>query len=247
MESASKNPIVVASTVIGLSLLLSVALGAAAFAKSKTLGNTMMVTGSSEKVVDSDTVKWSIWLSATGAPSERASVGRALNADRASFMKLLGTIGIDEASVSIQPMSINPDYTYNNQTGASTLTGYTASQVLVVESSKVDEVGKLAESAAGTLAEQGVNMSTNSLEYYYNKLADVKLELLTAATENARDRAEAIITGGGGHLGAVRSADTGVFQVTGVNSADLSDYGTYDTSSPKKKVTAVVHISFGLK
>ncbi len=247
METSFKSPIVIASAVVGLSILLSVSLGAVTFAKSKTLGNTMTVTGSSDKVVDSDTVKWSVYLSRGGSASQRAIVGKGLNDDRQAFMKLLSGIGIDASSVSIQPLSINPDYQYNNQTGENILTGYTAAQNLVIESSKVDEIGTLAQSASGTLAEQGVNMSTNSLEYYYNKLADVKLELLTAATQNARDRAQAIIKGGGGNLGAVRSADTGVFQVTGVNSADLSDYGTYDTSSPKKKVTAVVHISFGLK
>jgi hypothetical protein len=97
------------------------------------------------------------------------------------------------------------------------------------------------------MAEKKINLSTQSVEYYYGKLTDLKLELLTEATKNARLRGEAILAGGGGSLGQVSSADTGVFQITAVNSADLSDYGTYDTTSPRKKVTAVVHATFDLK
>ena len=246
MEPSNKS-LTIAASILGIALILSVALGAHAFSKAKRLGNTMAVTGSAEKLVDSDTVKWSVSLARTVSPSEQLTVGRLLNADRVVFMNLIKTIGLDESSVSIQPMNIFPNMEYNSQTGQSVLVGYTASQMLVIESSKVNEVGTLAQNASATLGEKSVNASTQSIEYYYGKLTDVKLELLTEATKNARARAEAIISGGGGHLGQVRSADTGVFQITAVNSADLSDYGTYDTSAMKKKVTAVVHVTFGLK
>jgi hypothetical protein len=39
----------------------------------------------------------------------------------------------------------------------------------------------------------------------------------------------------------------GVLQVTAVNSMDVSDYGTYDTSALKKRVTAVVRAAFAVK
>ncbi len=245
MDSTNKG-LISSSCVIGIALIFSVALGAHAFSKAKTLGNSMAVTGSAEKLVDSDTVKWSVSLVRTVQASQQLTVGRLLNADRVVFMDLLKTIGIDESSVSVQPMNISSNMEYNSQTGQSVLSGYTANQTIVIESGKVSEVGTLAQTAAATLGEKGVNASTQNIEYYYGKLTDVKLELLTQATQNAKARAEAIIRGGGGHLGQVRSADTGVFQVTAVNSADLSDYGTYDTSAMKKKVTAVVHVTFGL-
>jgi hypothetical protein len=39
----------------------------------------------------------------------------------------------------------------------------------------------------------------------------------------------------------------GVFQVTAPNSIDISDYGTYDTSSVRKQITAIVRASFTIR
>lgn len=209
---------------------------------------SISVTGSAERLVDSDTVKWSITLSQTVPPTNQAEAGRQLDKDRQTFLDFLAKSGIEKEAVSIQPMSLTENYTtIDFKTGQTGLTSYAASQVMVIESSKVAEVGALAQSVSVAMAEKKINLSTQSVEYYYGKLADLKLELLTEATKNARLRGEAILAGGGGSLGPVSSADTGVFQVTAVNSADLSDYGTYDTTSPHKKVTAVVHATFDLK
>lgn len=42
------------------------------------------------------------------------------------------------------------------------------------------------------------------------------------------------------------SADMGVFQITPVNSTEVSDWGSNDTSSLEKKVFAVVHADFAI-
>jgi hypothetical protein len=209
----------------------------------------MTVTGSTERLVESDTVKWSVLLSHTVTDTSQADAGRKLDTDRQAFITFLTTAGIAKESVSIQPMSLSDVITtIDFKTGQTAVTGYSASQTLVIETNKVKEIADLSQSASVAMAEKGVTLSTQSLEYYFSKLADLKLELLTAATKNARARGEAILAGGGnGTLGQITSADTGVFQVTAVNSADLSDYGTYDTASPSKKVTAVVHATFLLK
>ncbi len=210
---------------------------------------TMTVTGSTERLVDSDTVKWSLTLTQLVGETSQADAGRKLDIGRDTFLAYLAAAGIPKEAVSIQPMFLaDVVTTVDYKTGQTAVTGYSASQVLVVESDKVQELSALSQGASGAMAEKGVSLSTQSLEYYYEKLADLKLELLTAATKNARARGEAILQGGGnGTLGDIASADTGVFQVTAVHSADLSDYGTYDTSSPRKKVTAVVHAAFLLK
>ena len=55
-----------------------------------------------------------------------------------------------------------------------------------------------------------------------------------------------LIAASGGRLGSLRGVDVGVFQVTSPNSTDVSDYGTYDTSTLRKDVTAVVNVTFAL-
>lgn len=246
MSDSQKN--VLASSVIALGMIgAALAIGVSYIHAHPVDPKSMNVTGSAERLVDSDTVKWSLTLSQTVPPTNRAEAGRQLDKDRAAFLAYLSAAGVDRSSVSIQPMNLSDDYTtIDFKTGQTGLTSYTAKQSLIIESSKVDVVGSLAERASVEMAEKGINLSTDTVEYYFNKLADLKLQLLTDATKNARARGEAILAGGGGSLGGVVSADTGVFQVTAVNSADLSDYGMYDTTSPRKKVTAVVHVSFVL-
>ena len=48
-------------------------------------------------------------------------------------------------------------------------------------------------------------------------------------------------------VGKIRSAKMGVFQITPVDSNDVSDSGYNDLSSIEKKVTAVANVSFAIK
>ena len=73
------------------------------------------------------------------------------------------------------------------------------------------------------------------------------MEPLPAATEDARRRAELIVKGLGGKLGAMRSSALGVYQVTPRDSTDVSDYGINDTTSREKDVNAVVSVTFAVK
>jgi hypothetical protein len=44
----------------------------------------------------------------------------------------------------------------------------------------------------------------------------------------------------------LRGVNVGVFQVTSPNSTQVSDYGTCDTTTLQKDVTAVVNVTFAL-
>ena len=51
----------------------------------------------------------------------------------------------------------------------------------------------------------------------------------------------------GNSIGSVKSAKMGVLQITAADSTDVSDYGTYDTSTIEKDMTAVVNVSFAVR
>ena len=67
--------------------------------------------------------------------------------------------------------------------------------------------------------------------------------LMTGALKK---RAGEIASSSGNRIGVIRSAKMGVFQITPVNSYDVSDYGENDTSSLEKKVNAVVKAEFAI-
>jgi hypothetical protein len=135
----------------------------------------------------------------------------------------------------------------NQSCGGNRVTGYTFKQDVIIQSGDVDKVTKLSQDASDALIMKEVIFSSQNLEYYYNKLSELRVELLSEATKNAKTRAEKIVESTGGKIGFLQSASMGVFQVTAKNATDFSDYGYYDTSSLEKKVTAVVRASFVLE
>ena len=90
-------------------------------------------------------------------------------------------------------------------------------------------------------------MSYQQPQYHYSQLADLKVKLLQKATSDARDRAKSMLKSNHNRLGKIRSARMGVFQITPVDSNDVSDSGYNDLSSIEKKVTAVANVTFAIK
>jgi len=97
------------------------------------------------------------------------------------------------------------------------------------------------------LIDQGVELNSGAPAYHYRKLDELKLEMLAKATENAKQRAANMANATGNQIGPIRSAKMGVFQITPINSNEVSDYGVNDLSSLDKKVTAVVMATFAIE
>jgi len=242
---------------VSLAIVLSTLIAAGVFYKSKSLSDALSVTGSADRTIVSDVIKWTASFSRTADPDALVGGNEAMASDLKTVLAYLKSRGVAETDVKVQPMTVamicdaQGSFSYDkfgNQTcGANRAAGYTLQQSIVVESSDVEKLGKVTEEATGKLVAQGILFTSQNVEYYYSKLADLKLDLLDDATRNAKDRADRIARSTGKRLGELRDASMGVFQVTAVNSSDISDYGAYDTSSIDKKMTAVVKASFSLR
>ncbi len=240
-----RTALIVASFIVGVSFVATAAVVGDTFYRVKSLGNTISVTGSAERTIVSDTAKWTARVTRSAALDGVKEASAALRADVARTVDLLHAGGVKDEQITVQPMNVYPNYSGNEgRYGAGTLIGYTLDQRIIVESSDVKGVTSLAQDVPSKLLQGGAIASTDSLEYYYSKLGDLKLEMLAEATKNARDRALRIVGSTGSSLGQLQSAGMGVFQVTSVNSTEISDYGAYDTSTIQKKVTSVVRASF---
>ncbi|NNL79670.1 MAG: SIMPL domain-containing protein, partial [Flavobacteriaceae bacterium] len=77
---------------------------------------------------------------------------------------------------------------------------------------------------------------------------DLKIEMISRATENARLRAERIATNSGARLGNLLTAKMGIFQITGQNSnEDYSWGGAYNTSSKEKTASITMKLTYDVK
>jgi hypothetical protein len=120
------------------------------------------------------------------------------------------------------------------------------SQRYEVSTRDIDTV-QAAATRVGLLLERGLHVSAEPLAFVSTDLEQAKLEALSAATAEARRRADILVRGLGGKLGRMRASSLGVYQITPRNSTEVSDYGISDTSTRLKDVTAVVSATFAVR
>ncbi|MEW6253814.1 MAG: SIMPL domain-containing protein, partial [Planctomycetota bacterium] len=124
--------------------------------------------------------------------------------------------------------------------------GYELNRTFSVATGDVDRVHQ----SAGRVTElirDGVLVTSRPPAYYYTELPKLRIELMSAASADAKTRAEKIAASTGCRLGTLRDASMGVLQVTEPDSTETSDYGMYDTETIVKDVTAVVTATFGVQ
>ncbi|MCX5726904.1 MAG: SIMPL domain-containing protein [Candidatus Saganbacteria bacterium] len=203
------------------------------------------VTGSAQKDIKSDLIVW--YGGFTKRDPDLKTAHRLLKQDADKVKKYLIGKGIDEKELTIY--QVRTDIIYKkNEKGYDTndIQGYKVSQAFEVKSKDVDKVNDISREST-EIIDQGVEFESAAPEYFYTKLDELKIEMLARATENAKQRAENMAKATGNKIGFMRSARMGVFQITPVNSTEVSDYGVNDSASLVKKVTAVVNVSFAIE
>ncbi len=248
------------NNVVAFGVVISVAWVASSFVLANGLStinsrNVISVTGTAERIVKSDAAKWTFILTKQTPPDGYGYISKQLQEQAVIVKKYVTSHGVDEKSVTIQPLTSTVVCQSQNQvmydgSGRQQCAGafnYSLVQTIIVEGDDVDVIRDLSLNAPNALSQLGVQVQTTSVDFFYTKLADIRAELLEEASKNAKDRANAIAKSTGNKIGSVRDASQGIFQVTQKNSTDVSDYGSYDTSTIEKKITAIVRASFEVR
>ena len=249
---------IISAALLALAIIFFGWFGGNAYRDAHQPDRSISVTGSADRTVSSDMAKWSLSFSRSTDAAGLRQGNVALAADLQKIKTYLLAQGLKEEELSVQvPVMTTVCEMENGQSGVSyngggqycttKLTGYNFSQTIIIESTNIDVVTKLAHEAMRVLGDQDILVAGGAVEYYLQSLPSIKLDMLAEATKNAQARAEKIANSTGARIGRVQSANMGVFQVTTVNSTDISDYGTYDTTSIQKKVTAIVRTDFLLE
>ena len=203
------------------------------------------VTGSAQKDIKSDYIVWTASFLKRGADS--AAAYKQLKEDLVKVKKYLVAKGVDEKNILVYQVGTTTLYKKNEKgNDTSDIQGYVLTQSIQIKSDAVDMITRLSMEST-ELIDQGVEFSSGAPEYYYTKLDELKIEMLAKATQNAKQRAENMTRATGNKIGLMRSAKMGVFQITPINSTDVSDWGVNDATSLEKKVTAVVTVSFAIE
>ena len=245
-ESTSRFPQLFGGlALLSLALVVSTWLGGRALERFRQADNTITVTGSARKSITAD---FATWRSQVSVESETQQEAYQLLRGATEEVR---TYFIEEQKLAPEALSLGaiqtqalPEYLPNGAQSGRTR-AYRLSQGFEVRLVDVHRVAELAQSSM-ELLNRGLNFESFAPEYLYTQLSALRVEMLAAATEDARQRAEQILKSAGSQLGPVRSVRTGVFQITRPHSTEVSDYGMYDTTTIDKDITAVLSLTFGM-
>lgn len=203
------------------------------------------VTGSAKQQIKSDLI---VWKGSFSCQSQILAEAYAkLKVDSDKVRKYLKGKGISEKDMVFSSIDTNPVYEVNyNGQYTNNIIAYRLYQRVEISSEDVDKLSQIAREAT-ELMNEGVEFQSLQPEYFYTKIADLKVSMLAEATKDAKNRAEQISQNTDSRIGALKSAKMGVFQITPLYSTEVADYGINDTSSLEKEITAVVTCTFEMK
>lgn len=237
-EKLEKFQLVLLSLILAFGLIIAVKCGA-----NTLSNNNIIVTGSAYKIVKSDSARMEFEISERNATKQSAY--NAVKKQLPIVKKYLMDKGITDIDVSASNGYYSYKYLPNGNITNETAY-YNLSQPIVIKSNDVQKIKEIS-SEIQSLLDQGIDINVTNTEYFYSGLSELKVDLLKEATKDAKDRATGMLKATHNRPGKIQSVNMGVFQITPVDSTNVSDMGINDTSSIDKKVTAVANVVFRIK
>ncbi len=206
------------------------------------------VTGSATQDFDSDIIVWESSFVQRNADLKLAYA--ALEADHKKVAEFLQAKTVSDkefvfSSINIAKLT-RPFHDEEGRYVGEVDAGYQLTQSVRVESSEVDKI-EVTSREITKLINDGVELTSGQPEYYYSKLAELKISMVAEATKDGRQRAEQITQNSGAKLGPLYYSNLGIFQIMAPNSSEeVSWQGSFNRSSRKKRAMVTVKLQFGI-
>lgn len=235
--------------IVSAAIVFSTFLAANAFKNRNSNNDTINVTGLGSKDFESDLIVWN--SSFTKKSTDLKTAYASLEKDREALKNYLLSKGVKEKEIVFSSVGISKDFdrTYDEYQNvrSEVFTGYTLKQNVQVESKEVEKIENISRQVT-ELINSGVELYSDQPEYYYTKLAELKLQMIAEATKDAKLRAEKIAENAGAKLGDLKKSEMGVFQIIAQNSSeDYSWGGSFNTSSKKKTANITMKLSYNIR
>lgn len=235
--------------IFGISIVLGAFLVSNAFSSRYKTEDVVTVTGLADKDFESDLINWSASYSRKSLDLKEAFA--QLKADEQIVKAYLVSKGITEKELLFSAVDVQrtheDKFDQSGRMTGSVFTGFQLTQTVSIESKRIDAVETVSRDVT-SLIEKGIIINSFPPSYYYSKLSELKIDLLSEAASDAKQRAETIAKSAGGGLGKLKKANMGVFQITGKNSNENYETGgTFNTSSRIKTATITVKTEYKIR
>jgi len=237
----------ITATIFAVAIVLAAVLLGNAYVKRANPQGVIAVTGSGSENFTSDLIVWEGRFSRMSPVLKEAY--DQVNQDKETVRKYLIDKGIPAENIvfnSVQTIEQQENQYQNGNYVGSVFKGYELVQTVIIESGNVELIENVSREIT-ELLNLGVQFNSSPPRYYYTKIADLKVEMISKATEDARLRAEKIAENSGEELGGLNSATMGVFQITGQNSGeDYSWSGAFNTQDKNKTATITMRLEYDI-
>jgi len=248
MSEQTKNdfgPFFMMGIVLAIGIVVAFYLIAESIRDFKRADQYIYVKGYAEKQITSDNAQWSFAIKASGYSLNEAYNTMENYSKRVE--QFLESKGIAKSALSSNPIYTMKNFKYDSRGyQTSEIESFSLEKTYIVTSNDVNKINELSKDIM-ELVRDGIEVYSYSPQYYFSALESMKIDMLAMAAEDAKNRAFQLAKSSGSEVGALKSASQGVFQITGLNSTDVSDYGINDMSSIEKKIKAVVTIQYYVK
>jgi hypothetical protein len=255
------SPLLIPFTALGILLAIGLIVGGLLLGTRirdfKRADRYVEVKGLVERTVKSDSATWPIAFSEAG--DSLPTVFAASEKDKTAVIAFLQAQGFAQPDITLGSISVTDRQTQQyggNERGPR----FVVQQTITLNNSDVDKVAA-ANSKTADLIRAGVVIQSGQnggggggVIYKFNGLNALKPDMITEATRNARASADRFAADSGSQVGAIRSANQGVFSISAANAggaADTGDDGGYNAdqqanASIMKKVRVVSTIDYYL-
>ena len=239
-DKVEKYQLVLMSVILALGIVWA---AKSATANLRTEG--ISVTGSAYEIVQSDSARFEFNL--TARQPNRVAAYNLVQKQLPEVLDYLKNKGFTDNDIELKTTNGYNTYKYNaNGSTTNEIASHTINQPVVVTSQDVNKIKDVSIDIQNFIS-KGIEINAMEPQYFYSKLSDVKVKLLQDATTDAQQRADAMLQATHNKTGNIQSVRMGVFQITPVDSTNVSDMGISDTSTIEKKVTAVANVTFKIK
>lgn len=250
-----KSPLGLAAMALGMVIATNIAFGTWERVRGpRPPDRSITVTGSARRRITSDYAEWTATV--VTEDKDRTAAYRTLHNQVEATIANLKAQGLSDAELRVSAATfqeLHETETITKGVGEKAqvttrdiMVGWRTTQSVTVASGNVALVEKASREVT-SLLDQGITITSDAPAYFYTKLGELKIEMLAAASKDARTRAENMIrSAGGAGLGKLRAADMGVINVNPANSTETSWDGNNDTSSLEKDIISVVHATYAL-
>ena len=252
MESRLKSTLI-----IGISIIITAFILGSAFKNRNENLDTISVIGLGTKDFVSDEILWS--GSFTTKSFDIKEAYNKMISDQKIVSDFFLSKGFKKEEFTFGAVQFNKRFrevrTENTEVAYQTkyeqvFDGYEATQTITFSAKKNPDLMKRIEEVSSKTSElinSGIELTSNSIQYTYSNLPNLKHSLIEKASKDASERAQKIVKTADGSLGKLKSASMGVFQITGQGSTEEDSYGgNFDTYSKNKTARITVRLEYEL-